>query len=49
LHSTSGIKAWRGYFAVFTLLSQDTTSAEYTAIMRLLREGLAEQPLTPLR
>lgn len=48
-HSTTGVKAWRGYFAVFTLLSQDTSSAEYAAIMGLLRQGLTEQPLTPLR
>jgi hypothetical protein len=49
LHSTTGVKAWRGCLAVFTLLSQSTTSDEYRAAMKLLRESLVEPPLTPLR
>ena len=48
LHSTTGVKAWRGCLAVFTLMSNTTTSDEYRAAMKLLRESLVEQPLTPL-
>lgn len=49
LQSTNGIKSWRGCFALFTLLSQNTTSEDYRSAMKILRESLAEQPLTPLR
>jgi hypothetical protein len=49
LQSTNGIKSWRGCFAIFTLLSQNTTSDDYRAAMKILRESLTEQPLTPLR
>ena len=49
LYSTTGVKAWRGCLAVFTLLSQSTTSDEYRSAMKLLRESLVEPPLTPLR
>lgn len=48
LHSTTGIKSWRGCLAVFTLMSNNTTSDEYRAAMKLLRESLVEPPLTPL-
>lgn len=48
LNSTTGIKAWPGCFAIFTLLSNDTTSHEYRAAMKVLRESLVERPLTPL-
>lgn len=48
LNSTTGLKAWRGCFAVFTILSNGTTSAEYLVAMKILREGLKELPLTPL-
>ncbi|MCX6952155.1 MAG: hypothetical protein NTV51_08305 [Verrucomicrobia bacterium] len=49
LNSTAGIKSWRGCFVVFTLLSNDTKSDEYRAAMKVLRDSLAELPLTPLR
>lgn len=49
LQSTNGIKSWHGCFAVFTLLSQNTTSDDYRVAMKILRESLTEQPLTPLR
>lgn len=48
LNSTTGIKSWRGCFAVFTLLSNDTKSDEYVAAMKILRDSIAELPLTPL-
>lgn len=48
LNSTTGVKSWPGCFAVFTLLSNDTKSSEYLAALKVLRESLAEQPLTPL-
>lgn len=48
LHSTTGIKSWTNCLAVFTLLSNDTKSAEYRAVMKLLRESVSEPPLTPL-
>lgn len=48
LNSTAGIKSWRGCFAVFTLMSNDTKSDEYRAAMKVLRESLSELPLTPL-
>ncbi len=47
LNSTTGIKAWGGCMAVFTLLSNGTTSDEYRAAMKLLRESVYEKP-TPL-
>ena len=49
LHSTTGVKTWRGCLAVFTLMSNSTTCDEYRAAMKLLRESLVEPPLTPLR
>jgi hypothetical protein len=49
LNSTTGVKSWRGCIAVFTLLSNNTTSEEYRTAILLLRESLSEPPLTPLR
>jgi len=49
LNSTTGVKTWKGCVAVFTLLSNNTTSEEYRTALRLLRESLNEPPLTPLR
>jgi hypothetical protein len=49
LHATTGLKTWRGCLAVFTLMSNSTSSDEYRAAMRLLRDSLVEPPLTPLR
>jgi hypothetical protein len=40
---TAGIKAWSGCFALFTLMSNDTTSPEYIAAMKVLRESVAER------
>lgn len=48
LHLTAGLKTWPGVFAVFRLFSNDTSSAEYQAAMKLLRESL-EEKLSPLR
>ena len=47
LHVTVGVKAWKGIVATFTLFSQDTTSAEYQAAMKLLKESVHEK-LAPL-
>ena len=49
LHSTTGIKSWRGCMALFTLFSNNTTSEEYLSAMKVLRESVVEKPLTPLR
>jgi hypothetical protein len=43
LHSTTGLKAWPGVVAVFTLLSNDTTSHEYTSVMKMLRTSVEER------
>ncbi len=43
LKVTSGVKAWAGGFFLFTLLSNDTTSEEYQAGMKLLRESFEEK------
>lgn len=43
LHVTAGVKAWDGIVAVFKCFSNDTTSADYQAVMRLLRESLSEK------
>jgi hypothetical protein len=49
LHVTVGLKAWRGTYAVFKLFSNDTLSAEYRALLQLLRESVQELPVSPLR
>ncbi len=43
LHVTAGVKAWDGMIAVFKCFSNDTVSADYQAVMRLLRESLSEK------
>lgn len=40
---TSGVKAWSGCYALFTLMSNDTTSPEYLAALKVLRESVAER------
>lgn len=48
LNSTTGVKAWPGVVAVFTILSNGTKTNEYAAVMAMLRESVQEKP-TPLR
>jgi hypothetical protein len=48
LHLTAGVKAWQGVIGVFRLFSNDTTSAEYLAMLKLLRGSVEERPV-PLR
>lgn len=48
LHLTGGVKAWPGVVAIFRLFSNDTTSPEYTALMKVVRESVEER-LVPLR
>jgi hypothetical protein len=47
-HLTVGIKAWPGVAAIFELFSQSTSSPEYQAVMKMLRESVEEKP-GPLR
>jgi hypothetical protein len=47
-HLTVGIKAWSGVLTIVRLFSQDTTSAQYQALLKLLRESVEERPV-PLR
>ena len=48
LHLTAGLKAWPGVVAVFRFFSNDTASAEYQAVLKLLRESVQEKP-APLK
>src|SRR4051812_9875307 len=48
LHFTTGLKSWRGVLAIFRLFSNDTTSPEYQAAMKMLRDSVQEKPV-PLR
>lgn len=48
LNSTTGVKSWHGCLALFTLFSNNTTSDEYRAAMKILRDSLNDLPLTPL-
>jgi hypothetical protein len=48
LHLTAGLKAWPGVVAVFRVFSNETTSAEYQAILKTLRES-AQERLAPLK
>jgi hypothetical protein len=48
LHLTAGLKAWPGVIAVFRFFSDETESAQYRAIIKMLRESLVEKPV-PLR
>jgi hypothetical protein len=47
-HSTTGLKAWPGVVAVFTVLSNGVNTKEYQAVMTMLRESVQEKP-APLR
>lgn len=47
-HVTTGLKAWTGVVAIFTLFSQDTRSEEYRAVMAMLRQSVEER-IVPLR
>jgi hypothetical protein len=48
LHLTSGLKTWPGVVTIFRFFSNDTTSAEYRAVMKMLRESVEERGV-PLR
>ena len=48
LQSTTGVKAWPGVIAVFTLFSNDTKSKEYQSVLTMLRESV-EEKAGPLR
>jgi hypothetical protein len=41
-HATVGLRVAERWFAVFTLFSQDTTSAEYRAALRVVQIGLRD-------
>jgi hypothetical protein len=43
LHVTAGVKAWPGVFAVFSIFSNDTTSAEYRELLNTLRDSVQEK------
>jgi hypothetical protein len=45
LHLTTGIKVWPGVVAVFRCFSNDTTSAQYRSVLRMLRESVHEKPV----
>lgn len=44
LNVTCGVKAWPDCVLVFTLLSNDTTSKEYEAALKLIRDSFEEIP-----
>ena len=48
LHSTAGLKTWPGIVAIFSVFSNETTSKDYQAVMKMLRESVQEKPV-PLR
>lgn len=48
LHSTAGVKVWPGVVAIFTILSNDTASDEYRAVLAMLRDSVHEKPVSPL-
>jgi len=48
LHLTAGLKVWRGVVVVFRLFSNETSSAEYQAGLKLLRASVEEKAV-PLR
>ena len=47
LQTTTGLKAWPGVVAVFTVFGNETTSMEYLAVMNMLHEGLADTKYRP--
>jgi hypothetical protein len=48
LNVTVGVKAWPGAVALFTIYSNGTKSADYSAVMTMLRESVHER-VAPLR
>ena len=48
LHLTAGLKTWPGVLAIFRLFSNDTSSTEYQAAMKMLRESVQEKAV-PLK
>lgn len=48
IHLTAGVKAWPGVLAIFRLFSNETTSEEYQAAMKMLRESVEERAV-PLK
>ncbi len=44
-HSTTGVKAWPGVVAVFTVMSNGTTTKEYQSVMAMLRQSVQEKPV----
>lgn len=49
LNLTAGLKAWPEACVVFRLLSNDVISAEYRALLAMLRESVQLKPVSPLR
>ncbi|MBI5771282.1 MAG: hypothetical protein HZA93_26140 [Verrucomicrobia bacterium] len=49
LHVTVGLRAWPDGCALFKLFSHDLISAEYRALLAVMRDGLELKPLTPLK
>ncbi len=47
-HLTAGLKVWRGVMVVFRLFSNETSSAEYQAVLKLLRSSVEERAV-PLK
>lgn len=47
LYATIGVKAESGCVAVFTLLSNDTSSKEYQATLKIVRESLQVKKTSP--
>lgn len=43
VHLTSGLKVWPGVVTIFRFFSNDTASAEYRAVMKMLRESVQEK------
>jgi len=47
LQTTTGLKAWPGVVAVFTVFGNKTTSMEYLAVMNMLRDSVVEVSAGP--
>lgn len=48
VHLTSGLKVWPGVVTIFRFFSNDTTTPEYRAVMKMLRESVHEKAV-PLK
>lgn len=48
LYLTTGLKVWPGVVAIFRFFSNDTSSSEYQAVLRMLRESVDEKAV-PLK